>query len=412
MLRLSFPKPSGSNPDLRLFARQGELNRLVTQMGILPGVAVCVCCDRAILFLFTFSDLGNYMKDIRIMVGLFLLAIASRIFGWGEIAVFVTSSIAIIPIAGVLGEATEALAEKTSPQVGGLLNASLGNAAELIITLVAISAGKLELVKASIIGSILGNLLFVLGFSLLLGGIKHGVQQFDRDRVSVDATLVVLAAIVLGVPSLFNELIVSDAEKIEWLSLSTAGVVLLLYLLTLLYTFRQPNNAPKAAEAEPQSHPGAWGVQKSLYIMTIAVIGLAIMSEFLVGSLDAATEVLGLTEFFVGIVLVPIIGNVAEHVVAVQVARKNQMDLSLSIALGSTLQIALFVAPLLVFVSLLLGHPLTLEFNHPELIAMIAAALIAALVAFDGQSNWLEGAMLLAVYSVLALGFFFLPATI
>jgi Ca2+:H+ antiporter len=383
----------------------------MAQMGILPGVAVCVCCDRAILFLFTFSDLCNYMKDIRIMVGLFLLAIAARIFGWGEIAVFVTSSIAIIPIAGVLGEATEALAEKTSPQVGGLLNASLGNAAELIITLVAISAGKLELVKASIIGSILGNLLFVLGFSLLLGGIKHGVQQFDRDRVSVDATLAVLAAIVLGVPSLFNELIVADAEKIEWLSLSTAGVVLFLYLLTLLYTFQQPNKTAKA-EVEPQSHPGAWSVQKSLYIMVIAVIGLAIMSEFLVGSLDAATKVLGLTEFFVGIIVVPIIGNVAEHVVAVQVARKNQMDLSLSIALGSTLQIALFVAPLLVFVSLLLGHPLTLEFNHPELIAMIAAALIAALVAFDGQSNWLEGAMLLAVYSVLALGFFFLPATI
>ena len=352
------------------------------------------------------------MKDIRIMVGLFLLAIAARIFNWGEIVVFITSAIAIIPIAGVLGEATEALAEKTGPQVGGLLNASLGNAAELIITLVAISAGKLELVKASIIGSILGNLLVVLGFSLLLGGIKHGVQHFDRDRVSVDATLVVLAAIVLGVPSLFNELIGEDSQKVEWLSLCTAGVVLLLYVLTIFYTFQQPNSADTTAEIEPKHRPGAWSVQKSLYIMTIAVVGLAIMSEFLVGSLEAATEIFGLTEFFVGIIVVPIIGNVAEHVVAVGVARKNQMDLSLSIALGSTLQIALFVAPLLVFISLLLGHPLTLEFNHPELIAMIAAALIAALVAFDGQSNWLEGAMLLAVYSVLAVGFFFLPTTI
>ena len=351
------------------------------------------------------------MKDIRIMVGLFLLAIAARIFNWGEIIVFVTSAIAIVPIAGVLGEATEALAEKTGPQVGGLLNASLGNAAELIITLVAISAGKLELVKASIIGSILGNLLVVLGFSLLLGGIKNGVQHFDRDRVSIDATLAVLAAIVLGVPSLFNELI-GDSQKVEWLSLSTAGVVLLLYVLTIFYTFQQPNSADTAAEIESKHRPGAWSVQKSLYIMTIAVVGLAVMSEFLVGSLDAATKTFGLTEFFVGIILVPIIGNVAEHVVAVGVARKNQMDLSLSIALGSTLQIALFVAPLLVFISLLMGHPLTLEFNHPELIAMIAAALIAALVAFDGQSNWLEGAMLLAVYGVLAVGFFFLPTTI
>lgn len=351
------------------------------------------------------------MKDIRVMTVLFLIAIAARIFSWGDVAIFGSSALAIIPLAGVLGEATEALSEKTGPQVGGLLNASLGNAAELIITLVAISAGKLELVKASIIGSILGNLLFVLGVSIVVGGLKHGVQSFDRERVSIDATLTVLAAIVLSVPSLFNELIGSDAQKVEWLSLTTAGVVLLLYILAIVYTFQQSTSVDTSLEIEPVGE-SLWSVKKSLFVMAIAVVGMAVMSEFLVSSLETVTRTFGLTEFFVGIILVPIIGNVAEHFVAVDVARKNQMDLSLSIALGSTLQIALFVAPLLVFVSLLLGHPLTLEFNHPELIAMIAASLIATLVAFDGQSNWLEGAMLLAVYSVLALGFFFLPVAL
>jgi Ca2+:H+ antiporter len=355
------------------------------------------------------------MTDRRIVIGLFLLAIAARIFHWGELIVFVLSALAIIPIAGLLGEATEVLAEKTGPHIGGLLNASLGNAAELIITLVAITAGKIELVKASIIGSMLGNLLFVLGLSIVLGGLKHGVQRFDRDRAAIDSTLVILAAIVLSIPSLFSEHIGRGSPKVEWLSLTTAAVVLLLYILAIVYSLRQtgPPVEQNPLEIEPIHQTGSpWSLQTSLYVMTIAVVGLAIMSEFLVSSLEAATKTFGLTEFFVGIILVPIIGNVAEHIVAVDVARKNQMDLSLSIALGSTLQIALFVAPLLVFLSLLMGHPLTLEFNHPELIALIAACLIAALAAADGKSNWLEGAMLLAVYGILALGFFFLPASV
>jgi len=269
------------------------------------------------------------------------------------------------------------------------------------------------LVKASIIGSILGNLLFVLGLSLLLGGLRHGVQKFDRERVSIDATLVILAAIVISVPSMFNELIEPNFAKVESLSLMTAGVVLLLYVLSIIYTLRTPSDEGQHAPAIELSHEGPkWSTGLALGVMVLAVVGLAVMSEFLVGSLDVVTETFGLSEFFVGIILVPLIGNVAEHLVAVQVALKNQMDLSLSIALGSSLQIALFVAPLLVFISLFLGNPMTLEFNHPELIAMVAASVIAALVAIDGRSNWLEGAMLLAVYAMLALGFYFLPAMI
>lgn len=350
------------------------------------------------------------MRGVRLLLIFLPIAVIAELLHLGDVLIFVASALAIIPLAGLLGEGTEVLAERTGPRVGGLLNASLGNAAELIITLIAINAGRLELVKASIIGSILGNLLFVLGLSILLGGLKHGLQQFDRHRVSIDANLVILAAIAISVPSLFNELIEPNAFDVELLSLTAAGIVLLLYALSIIYTLREPEDDGQHAPAIEPSHAGPrWSVRFAVGIMALAVIGLALMSEFLVGSLEPVTETLGLTEFFVGIIIVPLIGNVAEHLVAVQVAIKDQMDLSLSIALGSSLQIALFVAPLLVFVSLAMGNPMTLEFNHPELIAMIAASLIGALVAMDGRSNWLEGVMLLAVYAILALGFFFLP---
>ncbi len=354
------------------------------------------------------------MKGIKLLLLFFPVAVAAEFLHWGDLIIFGASALAIIPIAGLLGEATEALAEKTGPQIGGLLNASLGNAAELIITIVAITAGKMALVKASIIGSILGNLLFVLGLSLLMGGLKHGTQKFDRSRVSVDANMVILAAIAISIPSLFNELIEPNIQRVETLSLTTAAVVLVLYALSIFYTLRQPatNHAAHGAAIEPTHAGPRWSTSRALLIMVGAVAGLAVMSEFLVGSLEVVTETFGLSEFFVGIILVPLIGNVAEHLVAVQVAIKNQMDLSLSIALGSSLQIALFVAPLLVFISLFLGNPMTLEFNHPEVLAMVAASIIAALVAIDGRSNWLEGAMLIAVYLILGIGFFFLPAMI
>lgn len=351
------------------------------------------------------------MRGVRLLLIFLPIALLAELLHLGAIVIFVTSALAIIPLAELLGEGTEVLAERTGPRVGGLLNATLGNAAELIITLIAINAGRLELVKASIIGSILGNLLFVLGLSILLGGLRHGLQQFDRHRVSIDANLVILAAIAISVPSLFNELIEPNAYNVEALSLTAAATVLVVYALSIFYTLREPEEDGQHAPAIEPSHAGPrWSPRVAGGVMVLSVAGLAVMSEFLVGSLEPVTETLGLTEFFVGIIIVPLIGNVAEHLVAVQVAMKDQMDLSLSIALGSSLQIALFVAPLLVFVSLAMGNPMTLEFNHPELIAMIAASLIGALVAMDGRSNWLEGVMLLAVYGILALGFFFLPA--
>ena len=351
------------------------------------------------------------MRYLRWLLLLIPVAILVELAHWGAVLLFVTSALAVIPLAGLMGEATEALAEKTGPRIGGLLNATLGNAAELIITLFAVSAGLLDLVKASLIGSILGNVLLVMGFSIFLGGLKNGVQKFDRARVGMDATMAILAVIALSIPSFFNAAIEPDTLRVEELSLTTAIAMIVIYALSIVYTLRSRTTAEaELSPTVPPSHSGPhWSTRKALGILALATVGIALMSEFLVSSVEPVTQQLGFSEFFVGIIIIPIIGNVAEHIVAVEMALKNQMDLSLSIALGSSLQIALFVAPVLVFASLLLGHPLTLEFNAFELLALTAAAVIAAFVALDGESNWLEGAMLLVVYIIIALAFFFLP---
>jgi Ca2+:H+ antiporter len=354
------------------------------------------------------------MKGINWLLLFFPIAILAELLHGGDLLIFFTAALAIVPLAGLLGVATEALAEKTGPRLGGLLNATLGNAAELIITIFAIRAGKPELVKASIIGSILGNVLMVMGFSLLLGGLKNGIQKFSRSHAGLDATMMILAVIALSVPSFFNTAIEPDTLRVEEFSLATAVAILLIYILSVIYALKGHGAEQQLAGTSVQpSHAGPhWTPRQALLVLVAAVAGIAVMSEFLVGSVEAVTATLGFSEFFVGIIIIPIIGNIAEHLVAVQVALKNQMDLSLSIAVGSSLQIALFVAPVLVFISLLMGNPLTLEFNNFELVAMMAASIIAAFVSLDGESNWLEGAMLLVVYAILALAFFFLPAAI
>jgi Ca2+:H+ antiporter len=350
------------------------------------------------------------MRILRWLLLFFPVAILAEVLHWGALAVFITSALAIVPLAGILGEATEALAEKTGPRLGGLLNASLGNAAELIITLFAIRAGEMELVKASIIGSILGNLLAVMGLSIFLGGLKYGLQHFSRSHVGLDATMTILAVIAISVPSVFNAAIEPNTTRVEDLSLSVAAAMLLIYILSIIYGLktRVVKEQSVLPEMQPTHTAPKWSMQQALGILVLAVIGIAVMSEFLVGSVETVTATLNVSAFFLGIIIIPIIGNIAEHLVAVQVARKNQMDLSLAIALGSSLQIALFVAPVLVFCSLLMGHPLTLEFNSFELIALTSASIIAAFVALDGESNWLEGAMLLGVYTILGAAFYFL----
>jgi Ca2+:H+ antiporter len=335
------------------------------------------------------------------------LAIIVEVMHWGPVWVFIFSAIGVIPLAGYIGEATESLAHYTGPKIGGLLNATLGNAAELIITFAAIRQGLLELVKASITGSILGNLLLVLGMAMVLGGIKHGVQKFDRRQASNNAVLLVLTVIILLVPSLLSQDIGPEGSiKVEALSLGVAAVMIVLYVLGLIFSLRM-SDGPLTADAEPEeTGQSAWSLRTALIVLILSTAGVAYISEILVGSVDPVVEALGISEFFIGIIFIPIIGNVAEHLAAVQVAVRNKMTLSVEIAVASSLQIALFVAPVLVFISLIIGHPLTLVFDVFELLALIAGVLIAAIVSADGESHWLEGAELLAVYVILALAFF------
>ena len=345
-----------------------------------------------------------------------LVALPFAIFGellqWSPITIFVFAAIAIIPLAGFIGAATEVLAHHTNPRIGALLNATLGNAAELIITIVAIKAGLLELVKASITGSILGNLLLVLGMSMLLGGLRHGVQKFDRRQASNNAIMLVLTVILLMIPSLLSHYlgnIETPEPKVETLSLGTATVMIVLYILGLIYSYKVIGGPVVAEEQVVSEDHRGWSLGMGIGVLVASTIGVALLSEVLVGTVEPVVAILGISEFFIGIIFIPIIGNVAEHFVALQVALKNKMTLSVEIAIASSLQIALFVAPLLVFISLIMGHPLTLVFNQLELIALIAGVLIAALVSADGGSNWLEGAELLAIYIILGLTFFLIP---
>jgi Ca2+:H+ antiporter len=330
---------------------------------------------------------------------------------WNPLFNFSVAAAGLIPLAELIGEATEALAVVTGPKIGGLLNATLGNAAELIITIVAIRAGLLDLVKASITGSIIGNLLLVLGASLLLGGLKNGKQRFNREHAATNATMLVLAVLALSVPSLFNHTLEGDTlpfRTLESISLGVAVVMVVLYGLGLVYSLRSAEALAPAHGTSPEAAPH-WSTRTAIIVLGLSTAAVVWLSEILVQTVEPVTLALGLSEFFLGIVLIPIIGNVAEHLVAVEVALKNKMDLSLEIALASSLQIALFVAPVLVVVSLLFGQYLNLVFNQFELLALIGAVAISALVASDGETNWLEGAQLLGVYLILGVAFFFIP---
>lgn len=365
------------------------------------------------------------MNILRYMLLFVPLAFLAEWFFPNPLLVFALSCIALVPLAGLLGEATEELAIHVGPKVGGLLNATLGNAAELIITIVALREGKIELVKASITGSILGNLLLILGLSLLLGGLRHGIQKFDRNLTGVAATMMMLSVVGMMIPTLFE--LLRDVQSgrvdvfntgvrdpaLDALSLGVAGILIIVYVLSLIFSFQKPERgigAPTGVDdpsTEIEHHQAKWSVPLSLGILTISTVAIVFLSEFLVGAVEPVVEQLGVSELFLGVILIPLVGNVAEHIVGVQVAMKNKMDLSLSISLGSSMQIALFVALALVFISLLFGNEMTLYFSLFEVAALTLAVLCTAQVSVDGESNWLEGVQLLAVYLITGLGFFF-----
>ncbi len=357
------------------------------------------------------ARIGKFIAEnpLYVLLAALPVVLVAQLLGWSPVVLFVLAAFGIIPLAAMIGDSTEDLASHTEPRIGALLNASLGNAAELIITIMAVRAGLLDLVKASITGSIIGNLLLVLGFSMAAGGIRHGTQTFDKTNASRNAILLVLAVTTLIVPSAFSQSIqqANGSGSVEMLSIGVAIVMIALYALGLFDASRS-QTSPLAARVSQADLP-VRSLTQSILVLVLATAAVAWLSEALVGAAEGVIKGLGISEFFIGIILVPIIGNVSEHLVSVQMALKNKMELSTEIAISSSLQIALFVAPLLVFISLLLGHPLQLILNRFELLALLASVAISAIVSADGESTWLEGVGLLAIYLILGLAFFLLP---
>jgi len=327
------------------------------------------------------------------------------------VAVFGCAAAAILPLAGLMGHATEKLAERFGQGIGGLLNATFGNAAELIIAVIALRAGYHDLVKASITGSIIGNILLVFGAGALYGGLKFDTLHFDRVAASTGATMLVLSAIGLVIPAIFHMVAGADPRAREGaLSFEIALVLIVTYALSLWFTLRthREHYAGVASDAEVDHPEGTVG--SALLILLLATAGVALMSEMLVGAVGEAAHTMGMNEVFVGVILVAIIGNAAEHSTAVTMARKNKMDVSINIALGSSIQIALFVAPVLVFLSYFIGpHPMDLIFTTLEVVAVALSVAIIAFISHDGETHWMEGVQLIAVYVMLGMAFFFLP---
>jgi Ca2+:H+ antiporter len=329
--------------------------------------------------------------------------------------IFFASCMAIIPLAGLLGEATEHIAERTGEGIGGLLNATFGNAAELIIAIVALRAGFIDVVKASLTGSIIGNILLVLGAAFLTGGVYHQIQQFNTMAARTQAAMLVLASIALIIPALFHYLrpthiIINEAA----LSLAIAALLIAVYALSLVFSLHTHKELFRGSVGEPAGngmHPSQpWSWRVALLVLGVSTFFIAWMSEILVGSVEQAAEATGMSNVFVGIIVVAIVGNAAEHSTAVLVAIKNRMDLSFGIAIGSSTQIALFVAPLLVFLSYVIGpQSMDLVFTRGEVLAVILSTFMMAFAAGDGRSNWFIGAQLLAVYLILAVAFYFTP---
>jgi len=360
---------------------------------------------------------------LRIATGLLAMlpvAAAADRLHWGDGIVFVTSILSIIPLAVLLSTATEELSLTLGPSLGALLNALFGNATELIIALAALRAGLVDIVKASITGTVMANLLLALGLSMLVGGIGRSEQRFQPVVARVNGSAMTLAVLAILIPSLRGMVGGGagglDAGVAESFSLFVAWVLLAVYALTLLFSLKTHRTLYAVAEADlgvegEEAHGEGGGTKPPLLpwvaVLLAATVGLAYASELFVGVVETVTESLGLSALFTGVVLLPLLGGAAEYLTAVSMARKDKMDLAVSVALGSTLLVGLLVVPVLLLVAPLLGHPLDLSFNVYEVVAVATAVLVSNLVSLDGCSDWLEGVLLLAAYAILAAGFFF-----
>jgi Ca2+:H+ antiporter len=324
-----------------------------------------------------------------------------------ETVIFVVAAAAILGLAWIVGLSTERLGSLTGPQVGGILNATFGNIAELIIAFFALQAGLIEVVKASLTGSIIGNLLLVLGASILVGGLRHGPQSFSSKIAGANAALLVLAAIGLFIPAVFAFTTRDPAQGALVEESVLVSIALMVgYALSLIYQFTNPSHT-LGGHGEPSDHAGPqWSSRVAILVLLLAAGFLAVLSEILVGAIEPFVDTVGLSAFFVGVVLIPTIGNLAEHLVAVQLAYKDKMEFAMAVCYGSSLQVALFVAPVLVLIGVVIGQPMDLVFTPLEVAAVAVAVGISALVALDGESNWLEGSLLMLVYLILAFSFF------
>ncbi len=338
------------------------------------------------------------------LLALVPIVVALEVVHGDPIVIFAASALAILPLAGLIGRATEELATRAGPQLGGLLNATFGNVTELIIAFFLVLRGELEVVKASITGSIIGNVLFVLGLAFLVGGWRRVEQEFNRASAGLHTASLVLAVVGLMMPALFSLSPEATNFRTEAVSVGVSVVLIFVYGLSLLFSYRTHRSLFRSTfeHEEPR-----WSLRAALALLAGATVGVGLMSEFLVGALEHTVDELGLSRLFVGLILVPVIGNAAEHSSAVLFALKDRLDATLEIAIGSSIQIALFVAPALVFISLAIGHPMDFIFSPFEVAAVGGAMVIVALISRDGRANWLEGAQLIATFVIVAMSFFF-----
>jgi Ca2+:H+ antiporter len=343
------------------------------------------------------------------------ISIAAKYLHWGDLTVFITSALAIVPLAIWLSTATEEVAVVTGPAVGGLLNAVFGNATELIIALVALKAGLVDIVKASITGTIVSNLLLAMGLSMFLGGLRYKEQEFQPTVARVSGSSMSLAVIAILLPTMaFYSSNQAKLFAIEELSIAVAIILIIVYILTLIFSLKTHSYLYEVSlvdlDVETTQHRPdlrLWGS-----ILVASTLAVAFESEMFVGVVEEATKGLGLTPLFTGVILLPLVGGAAEYVTAVGVAMKNNMDLSVSVAMGSSLLVALFMAPMLVLVGYAIGQPMDLNFNPFEVVAVAVAVIVANLISLDGRSDWLEGVLLLATYLILAAAFYFLPIAV
>jgi Ca2+:H+ antiporter len=340
------------------------------------------------------------------------ISIAAEQLHWGDLTVFITAALAIVPLAIWLSTATEEIAVITGPAVGGLLNAVFGNATELIIGLVALKAGLIDIVKASITGTIISNLLLAMGLSMFLGGLKYKEQEFKPIVAQVSGSSMTLAVIAILLPTMaFYSANKSDAFAIEKLSIAVAVILIVVYVMTLLFSLKTHSYLYEVSlvDLDIETNHHKPDLRLWLAILIVSTLAVAYESEMFVGVVESATKGLGLTPLFTGVILLPLVGGAAEYVTAVGVAIKNNMDLSVSVAMGSSLLVALLMAPMLVLVGYAIGQPMDLNFNPFEVVAVAVAVIVANLISLDGRSNWLEGALLLGTYLILAAAFYFLP---